>query len=229
MRAKSIIVGALLAVAVIAWFVLDLGRFLTLEKLHEHQEWLVQQKNASPLLFAAAFFAVYVLITGASIPGATVLTLAAGAVFGLLWGVVLVSFASAVGATIAFVVARYLLRDFVRRRFEKQSAAVDAGIKKDGIFYLLALRLVPIFPFFLINLVMGLTAIPVTTFYWVSKLGMLPGTVVYVNAGTQLSQVRTLADVASPMLLGSFALLGIFPLLAKFALNRIKAPNVHLP
>ena len=144
MRAKPIVVGLLLAIAVVAWFALDLGRFLTLEKLHEHHEWLVEQKNASPLLFGAVFFAVYVLITGASIPGATVLTLAAGSVFGLLWGIVLVSFASALGATIAFVVARYLLRDFVRRRFEKQSAAVDAGIKKDGIFYLLALRLVPI-------------------------------------------------------------------------------------
>ncbi|OLC65877.1 MAG: pyridine nucleotide-disulfide oxidoreductase [Betaproteobacteria bacterium 13_1_40CM_4_64_4] len=227
MRAKPIVLGVLLAIAVIAWFALDLGRFLTLEKLHEHQEWLVQQKNASPLLFGAAFFAVYVLIAGASIPGATVLTLAAGSVFGLLWGIVLVSFASALGATIAFIVARYVLRDFVRRRFEKQSAAVDAGIRKDGIFYLLALRLVPIFPFFLINLAMGLTAIPVTTFYWVSQLGMLPGTIVYVNAGTQLSQVRTLADVASPMLLGSFALLGIFPLLAKFALDRIKARKVY--
>ena len=143
MRAKPIVVGALLAIAVVAWFALDLGRFLTLEKLHEHQQWLVQQKDASPLLFGAAFFAVYILITGASIPGATVLTLAAGAVFGLLWGVVLVSFASALGATIAFIVARYLLRDFVRRRFEKQSAAVDTGIKKDGIFYLLALRRCP--------------------------------------------------------------------------------------
>jgi len=227
MRAKPILAGVLFAIAVIAWFALDLGRFLTLEKLHEHQEWLVQQKNAHQALFAAAFFAVYVLVTGASIPGATVLTLAAGAVFGLLWAVVLVSFASAFGATIAFLLARYVLRDFVRRRFEKQSAAVDAGIKKDGIFYLLALRLVPIFPFFLINLAMGLTAIPVTTFYWVSQLGMLPGTIVYVNAGTQLSQIKTLADVASPMLLGSFALLGIFPLLAKFALDRIKARKVY--
>src|SRR5437660_3152055 len=227
MRAKPIVVGLLLAIAVVAWFALDLGRFLTLEKLHEHHEWLVEQKNASPLLFGAVFFAVYVLITGASIPGATVLTLAAGSVFGLLWGIVLVSFASALGATIAFIVARYVLRDFVRRRFEKQRAAVDAGIKKAGIFYLLALRLVPIFPFFLINLVMGLTAIPVTTFYWVSQLGMLPGTILYVNAGTQLSQIKTLADVASPMLLGSFALLGIFPLLAKFALDRIKARRVY--
>jgi pyruvate/2-oxoglutarate dehydrogenase complex dihydrolipoamide dehydrogenase (E3) component/uncharacterized membrane protein YdjX (TVP38/TMEM64 family) len=226
-RAKPIVVGLLLAIAVVAWFALDLGRFLTLEKLHEHQQWLVQQKNAHPVPFGAAFFAVYVLVTGASIPGATVLTLAAGAVFGLLWGIVLVSFASALGATIAFIVARYLLRDFVRRRFEKQSAAVDAGVKKDGIFYLLALRLVPIFPFFLINLVMGLTAIPVTTFYWVSQLGMLPGTILYVNAGTQLSQIKTLGDVASPMLLGSFALLGIFPLLAKFALDRIKARKVY--
>ena len=227
MRAKPILVGVLLAVAVIAWFGLDLSRFLTLEKLHEHQEWLIQQKNANPLLFGAAFFALYVLITGASIPGATVLTLAAGALFGLLWGVVLVSFASALGATIAFILARYVLRDLVRRRFEKQSLAVDEGIKKDGVFYLLALRLVPIFPFFLINLAMGLTAIPVPTFYWVSQLGMLPGTIVYVNAGTQLSQVKTLADVASPMLLGSFALLGIFPLLAKFVLDRIKARKVY--
>ena len=169
MRAKPILVGVLLAVAVIAWFGLDLSRFLTLEKLHEHQEWLIQQKNANPLLFGAAFFALYVLITGASIPGATVLTLAAGALFGLLWGVVLVSFASALGATIAFILARYVLRDFVRRRFEKQSLAVDEGIKKDGVFYLLALRLVPIFPFFLINLAMGLTAIPVTTTFGMSS------------------------------------------------------------
>src|SRR5947207_13254738 len=124
MRAKPIVVGLLLAIAVVAWFALDLGRFLTLEKLHEHHEWLVEQKNASPLLFAAAFFAVYVLITGASIPGATVLTLAAGAVFGLLWGVVLVSFASAVGATIAFIVARYVSRLFVRRLLVQSSAAV---------------------------------------------------------------------------------------------------------
>src|SRR6266571_8766760 len=227
MRAKPIVLGVLLAIAVIAWFALDLGRFLTLEKLHEHKQWLVQQKNASPLLSGVAFFAVYVLITGASIPGATLLTLAAGSVFGLLWGIVLVSFASAIGATIAFVLARNVLRDFVRSRFEKQSAAVDAGMQKDGAFYLLALRLVPIFPFFLINLAMGLTAIPVTTFYWVSQLGMLPGTIVYINAGTQLGEIKTLSDVASPALLGSFALLGIFPLLAKFALDRIKARKVY--
>src|SRR5207302_7357733 len=192
-----------------------------------HRDWLIQQKNASPLLFGAAFFAVYVLVTGASVPGAAVMTLAAGALFGLLWGIVLVSFASAIGATIAFLLARYVLRDFVRSRFEKQSAAVDAGMQKDGAFYLLALRLVPIFPFFLVNLAMGLTAIRVTTFYWVSQLGMLPGTIVYVNAGTQLGEIRTLSDVASPALLGSFALLGIFPLLAKFALDRIKERMVY--
>src|SRR5438552_1662318 len=134
MRAKPIVFGLLLAIAVVAWFALDLGRFLTLEKLHEHQEWLVEQKNASPLLFGAVFFAVYVLITGASIPGATVLTLAAGSVFGLLWGIVLVSFASALGATIAFVVARYLLRDFVRRRFENQSAQRLSSLGKAAPF-----------------------------------------------------------------------------------------------
>src|SRR6266567_1239075 len=227
MRAKPIVIGVLLALVVVAWFVLDLGRFLTIEKLREHQDWLIQQKNANPFLFGAAFFAVYVLITGASLPGAAILTLAAGALFGLLWGVVLVSFASAIGATIAFLLARYVLRDFVRARFEKQIVAVDAGMQKDGAFYLLALRLVPIFPFVLINLAVGLTAIPVTTFYWVSQLGMLPGTIIYINAGTQLAQIKTLSDVASPALLGSFALLGIFPLLAKFALDRIKARKLY--
>ncbi|TMH14717.1 MAG: TVP38/TMEM64 family protein, partial [Betaproteobacteria bacterium] len=220
MRAKPIVIGALLALGAIAWLVLDPGRFLTLDRLHEDQQWLIQRKDANPILFGASFFAVYVLVAGASLPGAAIMTLAAGALFGLLWGVVLVSFASAIGATIAFVMARYVLRDFVRRHFEKQSSAVDAGMRKDGAFYLLALRLVPIFPFFLVNLAMGLTAIRVTTFYWVSQLGMLPGTIVYVNAGTQLGEIRTLSDVASPALLGSFALLGIFPLLAKFALDR---------
>jgi pyruvate/2-oxoglutarate dehydrogenase complex dihydrolipoamide dehydrogenase (E3) component/uncharacterized membrane protein YdjX (TVP38/TMEM64 family) len=227
MSAKPIVVGVVLAVAAVAWFGLDMGHFLTLEGLHERLHALIQQKNASPVLFGALFFAVYVLITGASLPGAAILTLAAGALFGLIWGVVLVSFASTIGATIAFVLARYVLRDFVRRHFEKQSSAVDAGIKKDGVFYLLALRLVPIFPFFLVNVAMGLTAIPVGTFYWVSQLGMLPGTIVYVNAGTQLAQIRTLSDVASPSLLGSFALLGVFPLLAKFALDWIKARKVY--
>src|SRR5438552_3676201 len=227
MRAKPIVIGALLALGAIAWLVLDPGRFLTLDRLHEDQQWLIQRKDANPILFGASFFAVYVLVAGASLPGAAIMTLAAGALFGLLWGVVLVSFASAIGATIAFVMARYVLRDFVRRHFEKQSSAVDAGMRKDGAFYLLALRLVPIFPFFLVNLAMGLTAIRVTTFYWVSQLGMLPGTIVYVNAGTQLGEIRTLSDVASPALLGSFALLGIFPLLAKFALDRIKARKVY--
>ena len=227
MRAKPIVIGALLALGAIAWLVLDPGRFLTLDRLHEDQQWLIQRKDANPILFGALFFAVYVLVTGASLPGAAIMTLAAGALFGLLWGVVLVSFASAIGATIAFVAARYVLRDFVRRHFEQQSSAVDAGMRKDGAFYLLALRLVPIFPFFLVNLAMGLTAIRVTTFYWISQLGMLPGTIVYVNAGTQLGEIRTLSDVASPALLGSFALLGIFPLLAKFVLDRIKARKVY--
>jgi len=227
MRAKPIVIGVLLALGAIAWLVLDPGRFLTLDRLHEDQQWLIQLKNANPILFGALFFAVYVLVTGASLPGAAIMTIAAGALFGLLWGVVLVSFASAIGATIAFVVARYMLRDFVRRHFEKQSSAVDAGMQKDGAFYLLALRLVPIFPFFLVNLAMGLTAIRVTTFYWVSQLGMLPGTIVYVNAGTQLGEIKRLSDVSSPAVLGSFALLGVFPLLAKFVLDRIKARKVY--
>jgi dihydrolipoamide dehydrogenase len=175
------------------------------------------------------FFALYVAVTGLSLPGAALLTLIAGAIFGLLWGTLIVSFASTLGATLAFLVARFLLRDWVQSRFSEKLKAVNRGVAKDGPFYLFTLRLVPLFPFFVINLVMGLSPIRATTFYWVSQIGMLPGTLVYVNAGTQIASIDSLNGILSPTLLASFALLGVFPLLAKKLVAFIKARRVLRP
>ena len=176
-------------------------------------------RQAHPVALAAAFFAGYVAVTALSIPGAAAMTLVAGALFGLGTGTLLVSFASSIGATLAFLVARFLLRDVVQRRFGRRLAAVNRGVERDGAYYLFALRLVPVFPFFVINLAMALTPIRTGTFYLVSQLGMLPGTLVYVNAGTQLGQVSAAGDILSPSLIGAFVLLGLFPLLARKALR----------
>jgi pyruvate/2-oxoglutarate dehydrogenase complex dihydrolipoamide dehydrogenase (E3) component/uncharacterized membrane protein YdjX (TVP38/TMEM64 family) len=211
---KLVIVGAILLLLV-AFFAFDLGQWLTLDTLKAGQDSFVARRAASPLLVTAAFFMLYVLVAALSLPGAVVMTLAAGALFGLVTGTILVSFASSIGATLAFLAARFVLRDPVQRRFGERLKAVNDGMARDGAFYLLTLRLVPVFPFFMINLLMGLVPIPVRTFYWVSQLGMLAGTLVYVNAGTQLAQVDSLAGILSPGLLLSFALLGVFPLLAK--------------
>ena len=183
--------------------------------------------RTNPLQTMAAFFLVYVAATGLSLPGATILTLAAGAIFGLLWGTVIVSFASSIGATLAFLASRYLLRDSIQAKFGDKLKAINAGIEKDGAFYLFTLRLVPAFPFFVINLVMGLTSIKTRTFYWVSQLGMLAGTIVYVNAGTQIAQIESAAGILSPALIASFTLLGIFPLIAKKIVAVIKARKVY--
>ncbi|BCX81928.1 hypothetical protein MIT9_P1510 [Methylomarinovum caldicuralii] len=205
----------LLAALVTAWFTLDLGRYLNLATLQaglaDLRAWLARE----PLAFITGFFLLYVLVTALSVPGAAVLTLAAGALFGLVGGTVLVSFASTLGATLATLTARYLLREPLRRRFARQFEVVDRGIARDGILYLASLRLMPVFPFFLINLLMGLTHMPVRTFFWVSQLSMLPGTLVYVNAGTQIARLRNLSDVASPGLWLSFALLAGMPWLGK--------------
>ena len=214
------------AAAIAAFFVFDLGRFLSLEFFATQREAIAAFEEANPLLAAAAFFLLYVAVAALSLPGAALLTLAAGAVFGLAQGFVLVSFASSLGAACAFLIARYLLRDLVRRRFASQLAAIDRGIEKDGAFYLFALRLVPAFPFFAVNLAMAVTPIRAWTFYWVSQAGMLAGTVVYVNAGVQLGQIDSLAGILSWPLLASFALLGVFPLLAKKLLDAFKARAV---
>ncbi|MBL3598857.1 MAG: FAD-dependent oxidoreductase [gamma proteobacterium endosymbiont of Lamellibrachia anaximandri] len=206
-----------------AFFYFDLTQYLTLEYLQTQRDALIEWRRSEPLFAAALFFVVYVLVTALSLPGATVMTLAVGAVFGLFWGLLLVSFASTIGATLAFVIARFLLRDTVQSRFGDRLKSINAGIEKDGAFYLFTLRLVPLFPFFVINLVMGLTPIKTITFYWVSQVGMLAGTVVYVNAGTQLAGLDSLSGILSPGLIGSFVLLGLFPLLAKKFVALVKA------
>ncbi|MBM4221109.1 MAG: pyridine nucleotide-disulfide oxidoreductase [Gammaproteobacteria bacterium] len=211
---KLVVLGALLLL-LIAFLAFDLGQWLSLEALKSGQVRLAAWQAASPLPVAAAFFVLYVLVAALSLPGAAVMTVAAGALFGLVTGTIIVSFASSMGATLAFLVARFLLRDPVQRRFGARLKLLNDGMARDGAFYLFALRLVPVFPFFMINLLMGLVPIPVHTFYWVSQLGMLAGTIVYVNAGTQLAQLDSLSGILSPGLLLSFALLGVFPLLAK--------------
>jgi pyruvate/2-oxoglutarate dehydrogenase complex dihydrolipoamide dehydrogenase (E3) component/uncharacterized membrane protein YdjX (TVP38/TMEM64 family) len=219
---------ALAVVAVVlAWRHFGLGELLTLEQLKASRDALVGAYEARPVATLAAFFAVYVLATALSIPGALVLTLAGGAMFGLGLGLLVVSFASTLGATLAFLAARYLLRDTVQARFGKQLAPINEGVAKDGTFYLLTLRLVPVFPFFLINLLMGLTPISALRFYVVSQLGMLAGTAVYVNAGTQLAAIGAARDIVSPGLLGSFVLLGLFPLLAKAGVGWLQRRKVY--
>ena len=227
MNVKRLLLLLLAAAAIAAFFVFDLGRYLSLEALKAQQEGLRAYAEMHPLQSAAIFFGIYVAATALSIPGAAILTLGAGAVFGLWRGLLIVSFASSVGATLAFLAARFLLRDMVTRRFGERLKSIDQGIQRDGAFYLFTLRLVPLFPFFLINLLMGLTALPARTFYWVSQLGMLAGTAVYVNAGTQLAQISSLRGILSPGLLLSFVLLGIFPLAAKKAIDIYKARKVY--
>lgn len=223
-RVSLVVVVLLLAGA---FFAFDLQRFFTLEMLKAQQDAIASYRAAHPFLTATIYSLLYVAVTGLSLPGAAVLTLAGGAVFGLLWGTVLVSFASTVGATLAFLAARFLFRETVQARFGERLKAIDAGIARDGAFYLFTLRLVPVFPFFVINLVMGVTVIPARTFYWVSQLGMLAGTAVYVNAGTQLARIESLSGIFSPELLISFSLLGVFPLIAKKIVSVMKARKVY--
>ncbi|MBA3670035.1 MAG: FAD-dependent oxidoreductase [Sphingomonas sp.] len=218
---------ALFGAALAVFFLLDLGQYLTLDSLKESKAGLDRMVAERPLVYALGFALIYVAATAASFPGAAILTLAAGAIFGLWVGTLIVSFASATGATIAFLSSRYILRDWVEARFRKRVAAIDRGIEKGGAFYLLTLRLVPLFPFFLINLAMGLTRMRTAIYYSISQAGMLPGTIIYVLAGTQLARVRSLSDVLSPTILGSLLLLGIFPLIAKWIMGAIKRRRVY--
>ncbi len=224
---KKILILVVFAIAVASFFYFDLGSHLTLANLKEQQAAFDQQYRAAPFLVIAIFFLIYVVTTAASLPGAAILTLAAGALFGVITGTIIVSFASSIGATIAFLSSRYLFRDAVKSRFGDRLKAIDKGVEKDGPFYLLTLRLVPVFPFFLINLLMGLTAIKARTFYIVSQIGMLLGTVVYVNAGTQLANIDEVSDIGSPGLLLSFAALGLTPWIGKWIVNRIKRRKIY--
>ncbi len=217
---------ALLGVAVVAvalFFAFDLHQFFTLENLKDSRAKFAAAYEANTLLFLGAYFLIYVLMAALSLPGAAVLTLAAGALFGFWTGLLVVSFASSIGAAAACAVARYVLGGWVQRRFGDRLQRINDGVEREGAFYLFTLRLIPIFPFFVINLVMGLTRMRLWTFYWVSQLGMLPGTAVFVNAGVQLGQVESVGDVLSPSLLVSFALIGVFPLIAKKALGWYRA------
>jgi len=226
MQFRKLALALTVGLAIAAFFVFDLGQYLNLQTLKDQQAAIETFQANNPLLSVASYFVLYVITTALSFPGAALLTLAGGAVFGLLWGTLIVSFASTIGATLAFLISRFLLRDWVSQRFGQRLAAIDDGVRREGAFYLFTLRLVPAFPFFLVNLLFGLTAMKTRTYYWVSQLGMLAGTVVYVNAGTQLAKLDSLSGILSPGLLGSFVLLGIFPLIARKLVDIVRADKV---
>jgi len=209
------------------FFAFDLGQYLNLATIKSRQAELEAWRAGQPVVAGVLFFAAYVAVSALSLPGAAVMTLAAGAIFGLGLGMLIVSFASSIGATLAFLASRWLLGDWVQSRFGERLAALNAGVAKEGGFYLFTLRLVPVLPFFVINLAMGLTPIRPLTFYWVSQLGMLAGTFVYVNAGTQLARIESISGIVSPGLLGSLVLLGIFPLIAKKIIDMVQARKIY--
>lgn len=219
MKRNQIILLGPIVVLVALFFYFDLGRYINLEFFQAQRAVVVDYYVDNRVVTIVAFLAIYIGMAALSLPGATIMTLAAGAVFGLPVGLVLVSFASTIGATLACMLARYLFRDAVQNRFGKYLGKINEGVEKDGAFYLFALRLVPAFPFFVVNLAMALTPIRLWTFYWVSQVGMLAGTAVYVNAGKEIGRLESLSGILSPTLLISFALLGVFPIIAKKVLN----------
>ena len=227
MNPKKILLFVVLLLCLAAFFVFDLGRYFSLAYIRQSQESFSALYQQHPVLVPAVFFGLYVLVTALSLPGATILTLAAGAFFGLVGGTVLVSFASTLGATLAMLAARTILRDSMEQRFGKKLAEVNKGIDKEGAFYLFTLRLIPAIPFFVLNLVMGLTRIKTWTFFWVSQIGMLAGTVVYVYAGTEIGRIDSLRGILSPGLLGAFVVLGLFPLVTKKLVDAARRRKVY--
>jgi pyruvate/2-oxoglutarate dehydrogenase complex dihydrolipoamide dehydrogenase (E3) component/uncharacterized membrane protein YdjX (TVP38/TMEM64 family) len=224
---KKLAILAALAAVIAAYFVFDLGQYLTLEGVKQAVGQWEAFYAQNPVAVLAGFFAIYVAVTAASLPGAALMTLAAGALFGVVTGTILVSFASTMGATLAFLSSRYVLRDSIEARFGERLKAINAGLERDGAFYLFTLRMIPAFPFFVVNLVMGLTRIRTWTYVWVSQLGMLLGTIAYVNAGTQLARIESTSGLISPTLIGSFVFLGIVPWLAKLVTGIIKRRRVY--
>ena len=227
MSRGRLLVLALVALAVVAFFAAGGARYFSFENVKAQQAAIESRYFAHPWQTALGFFAFYVAVAALSLPGATLLTLIAGAIFGLPWGTLIVSFASSIGATLAFLISRFLLRDWVQQRFGKPLQGVNAGIEKEGAFYLFTLRLIPLIPYFVINLAMGLTPLRARTFYWVSQLGMLAGTIVYVNAGTQLARIESPRGILSWQLFGALVLLGVFPLAAKRIVDAVKARRVY--
>ena len=226
MRKSQMLTVAAIALLITAYFAFDLGSYLSLDYFKSQHTEIEAYYSANPVTTVALFFIIYVVVTGLSLPGAAIMTLVAGAIFGLSVGTLIVSFASTLGATIAFLASRYLFRDAIQRQFGDKLKTINDGIEKDGAFYLFTLRLVPAFPFFVINLLMGLTPIRTATYFLVSQIGMLAGTIVYVNAGTQIANIDSLSGILSPGLLLSFVLLGVFPLIAKKAVTIIKAKKI---
>ena len=214
-QVKTLLLIVVFTIVVALFFAFDLQKHLTLEYLKSSKAFFISSYENNPILVLGSYFLFYIVITAFSLPGAVWMTLGGGAFFGLFAGTAIVSFASSIGATLAMLISRFLLRDWVQSRFEKQMQIINAGINKDGGFYLFTLRLVPAVPFFVINLGIGLTPLRAGTFYWVSQLGMLPGTLVYINAGSELGKIHSLGEILSPTLIASFVLLGIFPLLVK--------------
>lgn len=219
---RVLVILALVAM-VVAFKFLGLGQYLTLSYLKESQAYFIGLYADQPVLIITVYMVIYIVVTALSLPGAAVMTLAGGGLFGFLVGLVVVSFASSIGATLACFVSRFLLREWVQNKFGDKLHSINKGIEEEGAFYLFSLRLVPIFPFFVINLVMGLTGMRLVTFYWVSQLGMLAGTMVYVNAGKELAKIESLSGILSPGLIISFVILGLFPLTVKKLLAWYKA------
>ena len=217
MDQKKIKIGLLIVImlAILAFFFYDIQQYATLDYIKAKQQNIFEYYKQNIFFVLVLFIFLYVLVTALSLPVATFLTLLGGALFGFSTGLIIVSFASTIGATLAFLMARFLAQNYVQKYYKKQLSKINKKFKSEGAFYLFALRLVPVFPFFIINVVMGLMTIKTWTFYWVSQLGMLPGTIVYVYAGTQLAQIEIFSDITSPSMLIAFALLGLFPLIAK--------------
>ncbi|PAS07152.1 TVP38/TMEM64 family protein [Vibrio cholerae] len=225
---KKLII-ALVLIAIAALLVTQFSQYLTLDVAKAKQAELANYIDAHLLQAALIYFVVYVLLTAFSIPGATVVTLLGAALFGFWLSLLLASFASTIGATLAFLSSRFLLRDWVQAKFADKLQTINQGIERDGAFYLLSLRLIPIFPFFLINLVMGLTPISTWRYYWVSQLGMLPGTAVYLNAGTQLAEISSQGEIVSLPVLASFVLLGVFPIMVKWLMGKVQQRATQSP
>jgi len=226
MSKSKVIILAVVVILMVCFFVFDLGQYFTLEFLKSEKDSLLEYYENNKFVTIFGYMFIYIAVTALSLPGAAIMTLAGGAVFGVLEGSVIVSFASTIGATLAFLVSRFILRDSIQQKFSEKLKAINAGIEKEGAFYLFTLRLIPAFPFFVINLVMGITNIRVMQFFFVSQLGMLPGTIVYVNAGSQLASIDSLAGILSPGLILSFVLLGLFPLLAKKIIDFVKSQKI---
>jgi len=213
--AKKIVLLGVVAGLVAAFFVFNLGHYLTLSYIKESQEKFQELYTRNQALVIGAYMLIYILVTSLSLPGAAVMTLAGGALFGLLVGTIVVSFSSTIGATVACAVSRFVLRDWVQAKVGDKLKTINDGIEREGAFYLFTMRLIPAIPFWLINIAMGLTKMRIRTFYWVSQIGMLAGTIVYVNAGKEIARIDSLGGILSPRLIGSFVLLGLFPITAK--------------